>query len=113
MKALGDAVGLDHCGEFLPGPAVAGSPAGKLQGVLRGKQHLAIRRHARVPKIPPKSTSAIATTSNTLLVSVAATPHDMTSPKMEEDSTARAHKKQRRSDMRGANTLTRLNNRPR
>ena len=59
---------------------------------------------ARVPKIPPKSTSAIATTSNTLLVSVAAaaTPPDMTSPKMEEDSTARAHKKQRRIDMRGA-----------
>ena len=57
---------------------------------------------ARVPKIPPKSTSAIATTSNTLLVSVAsaATPPDRASSKMEEDSTARAHKKQRRSDMR-------------
>ena len=59
---------------------------------------------ARVPKIPPKSTSAIATTSNTLLVSgaAAATPPDMASPKMEADSTARAHKKQRRGDMRGA-----------
>ena len=59
---------------------------------------------ARVPKIPPKSTSAIATTSNTLLVSAAAaaTPPDMASPKMEADSTARAHKKQRRIDMRGA-----------
>jgi hypothetical protein len=32
----------------------------------------------------------------------AATPPDMASPKMEADSTARAHKKQRRSDMRGA-----------
>ena len=58
----------------------------------------------RVPKIPPKSTSAILSTTNTLLVSAAAaaTPPDMASATMEEDSTARAHKKQRRSDMRGA-----------
>ena len=59
---------------------------------------------ARVPKIPPKSTSAILSTSNTLLMSgaAAAPVPDMASTTMEADSTARAHKKQRRSDMRGA-----------
>ena len=58
----------------------------------------------RVPEIIPKSTSAILSTSHTLLVTdaAAATPPDMASTTMEADSTARAHKKQRRSDMRGA-----------
>ena len=58
----------------------------------------------RVPKIPPKSTSAILSTTNTLLVSgaAAAPVPDMATTTMEADSTARAHKKQRRSDMRGA-----------
>jgi hypothetical protein len=58
----------------------------------------------RVPEILPKSTSAILSTSNNLLVSgaAAATPPDMASTTMEADSTARAPKKQRRSDMRGA-----------
>ena len=58
----------------------------------------------RVPEIFPKSTSAILSTSNTLLVSgaAAAPPPDMASTTMEADSTARAHKKQRRGDMRGA-----------
>ncbi len=46
-----------------------------------------------------KSTSAILSTSNTLFVSgaAAATPPDMASTKMQDDRTARAHKKQRRS----------------
>jgi hypothetical protein len=58
----------------------------------------------RVPEIIPKSTSAILSTSNTLLVSgaEAAPPPDMVSTTMEAGSTARAHKKQRRGDMRGA-----------
>ena len=58
----------------------------------------------RVPEILPKSTSAIVSTSNNLLVSgaAAAPPPDMASTTMEADSTARAPKKQRRSDMRGA-----------
>jgi hypothetical protein len=66
----------------------------------------------RVPEIGPKSTSAILSTTNTLLVSaaVAATPPDMASTTMEEDSTVRAHKKQLRGDMRCAQYADRPNN---
>jgi hypothetical protein len=57
----------------------------------------------RVPEIIPKSTSAILSTSHTLLVTdaAAAPVPDMASTKMQDARTARAHKKQRRSDMRG------------
>ena len=58
----------------------------------------------RVPETIPKSTSAILSTSHTLLVTdaAAAPVPDMASTKMQDARTARAHKKQRRSDMRGA-----------
>jgi hypothetical protein len=67
-----------------------------------------------IPEIFPKSTSAILSTSNTLLVSgsAAAPVPDIASMKMEADSTARAPKKQRHIDMRGSqHRLTRPNNR--
>jgi hypothetical protein len=56
---------------------------------------------ARVPKIPPKSTSAILSNTHTLVVTdaAAAPVPDMAITKMQDARTVRAHKKQRRSDM--------------